>query len=279
MSCRQAGLHFHLSERTVYRILGRRLPSGKVRRAQRPGPKPGTGPGMTSPAMVQLVCEWKREHPEKGHAYCHHLLKRQGLNPPAPVTIWRLWRKRNLLGTKRRRQSRSRWHQLREQGAGFFQLDTMYLPGDRFAFCAIDTLSRYAYIEVAESRDGQRAAAFLHRLIQVYPGKLVAVQTDNGAEFHGRFQKLVKKLQLPHYFAWVRCPEQNGMVERFVRTVREESELGAATPSSPTNHLRGLAERFLHYYNHQRLHSRLDWQTPCEYLYHHTHLHKEHLPS
>lgn len=145
MSCHQAGLHFHLSERTVYRILGRRLPSGKVRRARRPGPKPGTGPGMTSPAMVQLVCEWKREHPEKGHAYCHHLLKRQGLNPPAPVTIWRLWRKRNLLGTKRRRQSRSRWHQLREQGAGFFQLDTMYLPGDRFAFCAIDTLSRYAY--------------------------------------------------------------------------------------------------------------------------------------
>ena len=183
------------------------------------------------------------------------------------VAHWVLW--------KRERSCGGRWHQLRQQGAGFFQLDTMYLQGDRFAFCAIDTGSRYAYIEVAESRDGQRAAAFLHRLTQVYPGKLLAVQTDNGAEFHGGFQKLVKKLQLPHYFAWVRCLDQNGMVERFVRTAREESDLGMVSPTTPTAQLQGLAERFLHHYNHERLHSRLDWHSPCEYLYHHTHLHKE----
>ena len=114
----------------------------------------------------------------------------------------------------------------------------MYLPRDRFAFCAIDTTSRYAYIEVVAKRDGRTAAASLHRLVQVYPGSILAIQTDNGAEFHGCFQKVIKEFQLPHYFAWVKCPDQNG----------------------------------------ERLHSRLDWQTPWEHLCHHTHLNQE-LPS
>lgn len=276
----QAARHFHLCERTIYRILSRRrrdgftprvLPEGRVRRALPPGPKPGNGPGRTAPRLVQLVCDFKREYPQKGHHYCHHYLKRFGYSPPSPTTIWRIWRKYRFLGKKKPHQKWRKLHELRKQAPGFFQMDTMYLPGDRFAFVAIDTFSRFAYVQIAERRDGSSACSFLRSLMLAYPTSITGIQTDNGSEFYGSFKKLVQELSLPHFFAWTNCPELNGMAERFVRTVREESLLDAAEPETPTKELIEEAKSFLAYYNNERLHSRIDYLTPMEYLMNHLH--------
>jgi transposase InsO family protein len=266
MTRAEASRRYGMSERTVYRILGRRNRQGRVRRAQPPGPRPGNGPGRTSPAMVQLVCDCRREHPQKGHHHCHHYLKRLGHSPPSPATIWRLWRRHRLLGKKRRRQNfRARW-ELRRQAPGFFQLDTMYLPGNRFAFVAIDTCSRFGYLEISETRDARRAAAFLLHLLDAFPATVTGLQTDRGSEFYGDFHKLAASLNLPHFFAWTQCPDLNGMVERFIRTIRDESLLDTAEPDTPSAVLIQDAQDFLHHYNHHRLHSRLDYRPPFEYL-------------
>jgi len=66
-------------------------------------------------------------------------------------------------------------------------------------------------------------------------------------------------------------PEVNGMAERLVRTGREESLLDAAEPETPTEDLIEEAESSLAHYNNERLHSRIDYLTPLEYLMNYLH--------
>lgn len=255
-----------VSPRTVQRVLRAQRLSGQVPAARRPGPRRGSVGSATPAALVALVCDFKRAQPTKGHHYCYHWLQRQGLHPPAPVTIWRIWRRCRLLGRPRRRQRRREWLALRS-APGYFQLDTLYLAGDRFAYCAIDTHSRWAFVMLAARRDSRTAAGFLAELLRAYPGQLRGVQTDHGGEFQGAFKTACRQLGLPHYVAWVRCPDQNGKVERFNRTLRAESLLGTRDHQLPLPALQADLQRFLAYYNAERLHSALDWHTPSEYLH------------
>ncbi len=50
-----------------------------------------------------MVCEFRRANPHKGHHYCHHVFRRNGLRVPAPVTIWRIWHRLGLIGRRKRR--------------------------------------------------------------------------------------------------------------------------------------------------------------------------------
>ncbi len=254
-----------ISRRTVQRVLRAARLEGRVAAARRPGPRPGSVLSATPSAQVTLVCEFRREYPHKGHHFCHHWLRRQGQRPPAPVTIWRIWRRLGLLSARRPRQRRRQWL-ARSTACGYLQLDTLYVAGDRFAFAAVDSGSRWAYAELAERRDSAAAARFLERLRQAYPGQLQGVQTDNGGEFAGTFNAACRALALPHHLAWVRCPDQNGKVERFIRTLRAESLLGAEDHSLPTSVLATDLARFLDFYNQQRPHQALDWRPPIEYL-------------
>jgi len=262
-----AGL-FQVSQRTVQRVLRALRERGRIQAARRPGPRPGSVPSATPGARVALVCEFRRQYPHKGHHFCHYWLKRQGQQPPAPVTIWRIWRRLGLLGARQRRQQRRQWLK-RSTACGYLQLDTLYVAGDRFAFAAVDSGSRWAHAQLAERRDSAAAARFLAELKTRYPGRLQGVQTDNGGEFAGAFSAACRALGLPHYLAWVRCPDQNGKVERFVRTLRDESLLGADDHSLSTSILQADLAAFLAFYNYQRPHHALDWRTPMEYFAQH----------
>jgi transposase InsO family protein len=261
----EVALKYGVSERTVQRIVQGCDARGRVRRACKPGPRKGEVGSRTPKDQVELVCAFKSSHPGKGHHYCHHWLKRQGLHPPAPVTIWRIWRLAGLLSGKRKRQPRRVWDAL-THAPGFFQLDTLYIAGGSFAFSAVETRSRYGFVKLVPRRDAQSAAQFLLELQAVYPGRLSGVQTDNGGEFAGAFAAACRAQGLPHYQAWVRCPDQNGKVERFNRTLREETLLGTDNPGLPMQVLQADIARFLEHYNYHRPHAALDWHTPIEYL-------------
>lgn len=257
---------FGLSLRSAQRLWREAQVLGREPRPRRPGPPPGRCPWAAPACQVQLVCDFKRQWPGKGQHFCHHLLRRQGLRPPAPTTIWRIWRRAGLLGGKRARRQCRRHYDALAAAPGFFQLDTLYLAGDRFAFSAVETQSRWAWAGLAQRRDSAAAAGFLHALARAYPGALRAVQTDNGGEFAGAFKAACGALGLEHHRAWVRCPDQNGKVERFNRTLREESLLGTDDPALPDNALAASLAGFIAWYNDLRPHCALGWRTPLECL-------------
>ncbi len=254
-----------VSRRTTQRVTQAARGCGRVMAARRPGPKRGSVNSITPAEQAHMVCEFRRANPHKGHHYCHHVFRRNGLRVPAPVTIWRIWHRLGLIGRRKRRQRRREWMAM-SSGPGYFQLDTMYLAGDRFAFVALETHSRWAYAKICLSRDSAQAAAFLDELRNTYPGTVRGLQTDNGSEFAGHFKSACKTAGLPLIHAWVNCPDQNGKVERFNRILRDETMLGAGDHTIPLSALIAELARFLHFYNYDRPHSSLDWNSPALYL-------------
>lgn len=268
MKTGELALEHGVSVRTIQRVKQAARERGRVDVARRPGPRRGSVNSATPASQVRIVCEFRLTNRHKGHHYCHHMLRRKGLRVPAPVTIWRIWRRLGLMGRRKRRQRRREWLAM-SSGPGYFQLDTMYLAGDRFAFVALETHSRWAYAKICRSRDSAQAAAFLDELRNTYPGTLRGVQTDNGSEFAGHFKSSCKAAGLPLIHAWVNCPDQNGKVERFNRILRDETMLGADDHTLTDAALADDLVRFLHFYNHDRPHSALDWNSPALYLVSH----------
>jgi len=97
------------------------------------------------------------------------------------------------------------------------QMDTkciMTIGGKKFyQFTAIDVLSKKRVLRVYSSLSSKNGADFLQECINNFGFAIKNIQTDNGSEFLKEFDKLCKKLNIPHYFIYPRHPKQNTYVE------------------------------------------------------------------
>ena len=96
-----------------------------------------------------------------------------------------------------------------------------------------------------------------------FNSKIDSLQTNNGSEFLGIFEKAVKELNLKHYFNRVKTPKDNSVNERFNQILKEEflqpgnfyPELEVFNPK-----LGAWLEEF----NFRKLHKALNYETPIE---------------
>lgn len=255
---------------TIYNILkrSRGLPPGIAPVPMRPGPPPGSGVRVPH-AKVKLVVDYRLRHPERGYHYCYHDLKRRGLSPPAPLTIGRAWRQAGLLPRRGRRERRTtRWAPPRPQCPGHLQVDVKYLPGGRYEYTAVDVYSRFTYARIAERLDADTARHFLAGLLAQLPFAVHTIQVDGGSEFKAGFAELVAGLRLTRRMNSPHSPWQNGVVERFHRTVAEQCYLGlpGGLAELSTAELSTALAAYLHFYNEERLHASLGYRPPVELL-------------
>jgi transposase InsO family protein len=143
------------------------------------------------------------------------------------------------------------------------QMDIKYLPDDRFQLTLVDDCSRYLAATVLERRTMEAVCGALPRLLQALPFSLQCIQTDNGSEFGQDFSRLLGRLGIRHTRIRPRTPHLNGKVERVQRTVQEEFWDGVLSGS--VREWEGQLQRYLGYYNHERLHSALDYSSPALY--------------
>lgn len=116
------------------------------------------------------------------------------------------------------------------------EIDIKYVPkrisGKRyFQFTAIDTASKWRYLEIFDDYGNYASIKFLNRLMQVVPFKISAIKTDNGSNFTNRYTGYKKsadpmnpkihpfdiecqKLNIEHYLIDPGKPQQNGAVEK-----------------------------------------------------------------
>lgn len=133
----------------------------------------------------------------------------------------------------------------------------------------IDCGDRTAVITVTKDQHGPAVLASLEaKLIASFgaPDDVpdgVEVRTDHGPQYTGAdCDELCTRWNLLHTFAPVGRPTGNAVVERFIRTLKEE--LIWLRDWDSADELRLAVASWLRHYNGKRPHQALNWQTPDE---------------
>jgi putative transposase len=96
------------------------------------------------------------------------------------------------------------------------------------------------------------------------PGPTPTVRSDNGLIFQSRrFRAACKDYRLRQEFITPYTPEQNGLIERFFRTLKEECVWQHNFVSFADARREVLT--WIHWYNSRRPHSALGYKSPAEY--------------
>jgi transposase InsO family protein len=147
------------------------------------------------------------------------------------------------------------------------QLDTIHIMnpegGRTYIYTMIDLFSRWAYAEVVEQIGAKESVKFISRASKISPFAFEMIQTDHGPEFTSRFTHDLLRLKIKHRHCRIRHSNDNAHIERFNRTIQEEClDLTANT----VFHFKKAISKYLPYYNSERLHMGLNYQTPQEVL-------------
>jgi len=163
-------------------------------------------------------------------------------------------------------------HSPKSTEPGYIEIDTItkFIQGiKRYILNAIDISGKVQFSYAFRALSSRNTVTFFKKLESVYPYEtgIHVVQTDNGPEYSGEFEKYLKKRNIKHNFIYPRCPRINGFIERANRTLQEEFI---------DTHLNLLAEDidgfnrklmdYLVWYNTERPHKSLNNLTPIDFL-------------
>ena len=150
--------------------------------------------------------------------------------------------------------------------------DLMYITVGGVQYYLINFIDEYSrclvHWELLSSMDGHSTSTAAQRAIETLPrdpngalAKTPLIRTDNGSGYiSGEFVGLLAQQRLTHHRIRPHCPEENGVVERFHRTLREGIEEHGL--EGRYDSLQVLDDLVRHY-NEVRLHSSLGFQTPA----------------
>jgi transposase InsO family protein len=147
------------------------------------------------------------------------------------------------------------------------QCDTIHIvaPGGSriYVYTLIDLYSRWAYAEVVEKIGAETSVQFIKKAKRKASFCFEMIQTDNGSEFSTWFTHGLSRLGIRHRHGRVHQSNDQAHVERFNRTVQEEC-LDRVVHTILS--FRKALPEYLNYYNNERLHMGINYQTPLEVL-------------
>lgn len=160
--------------------------------------------------------------------------------------------------------------ELKEKELGsLVQIDTkyLYILGRRFyLYVAVDCKSRMGFIWAYASCNSTNAADFLTKVIDYFPFKITAINTDNGPEYLLNFHKRCKELNITHYFSHPYTPKMNSRAERFIQTAEYEFFNYQHDLMPILKDINSRCELFNDKYNNKRFHQAIHYKTPSEYV-------------
>lgn len=234
---------------------------------------------ITPPLVLQKIYQIRLGDLTKSKYEIKEELRRVGTNISEKVIQKVINRHAELQNTEYKRKLKiSRNHQiarvkspveLKEKELGsLVQIDTkhLYILGQRFyVFVAIDCKSRLGFVDCYRSCNSTNSKDFLLKVINYFPFKVNAINTDNGAEYLLNFHKLTEQLSIPHYFNHPHTPKMNSRAERLIKTFEYEY-IHFKDVLPEFEEIKRHCREFNDYYNKKRYHHSLAYQTPQEYV-------------
>lgn len=227
------------------------------------------------PEERAAVLAYARQHPEIRHRELAWRMIDEEVAFLSPSTVYRILREANLMCRQRGRKKRYREEiEKATRPDERWGADLMYVTvsGVNYFYLAfIDEYSRYiVHWELLSNMEGHSVSVGGQKALETLPcdklGEPLArpeIRSDNGScfiskEFHG----VLEHYGLTHVKIRPHCPEENGIMERSNRTVREALE--EEEPASRYEAEAAL-DRIIHWYNDDRLHSSLGYLRPIDY--------------
>ena len=274
LTCR----HFGIAHRTFYRYYNRMKQtglSGLEARSERP--KHVRQP-LTPRTVIAIVRTLRRDNPEMSKYKLSVILKRDYGYSLSASSIGRIITRYNLFfappvkqkGHPGRRQSIKRIRKPQglvvAQPGDLIEVDVKHLPNTsrkRYAFVAIDVISKQTAIHVASSISSAQGALAWRKAVQEL-GLPRAVLTDNGSENMGAFAALLQSQPTEHYWARPHTPKDKPHVERFIGSLERECiQWGGVAVDLADQQT--IIDTWLHKYHSYRPHQALGYLTPDEY--------------
>lgn len=259
------------SKKTVYKWLGRFRAEGDAGLCNR-SCRPHTI-HRTPPAVEEKVLSIRRLHtcsPLK----IHMLLRRHDNLQVSVGAIWNVLKRHNENRMWVEKKPVMRYE--RDHPWEMVHIDVKHLKsiqghGKQYQFTAVDDCTRRAFARRYDRKTAGNAVDFLGR-VRAWSGEEIGrVLVDNGLEFthhtksgkrKHKFHRACEKFGIALRFTRKRRPQTNGKVERLHRTLDEEfyRKNFFTTPDE----LDAGLERYLRYYNGERIHLGIRGLTPDE---------------
>jgi putative transposase len=235
-----------------------------------------SGPAYEATAAErQAVIDFARKHVAVRHRELAWKMVDEGVACLSPSTVYRILKAEHLLCTWRRREKRNR---LPDEKAARpnerWATDLMYVQVCAVTYYWIGFLDEYSrYVvhwELLSSMDGLSISGAAKRAIGTLPhgpdGRpqtKPAIRSDNGSGYvSAEFRRVLAASGMKHTRIKPHCPEENGLMERANRTLREELDGEALTTPDQA---RDVLARVIRRYNEARLHSALGYLRPIDY--------------
>ena len=229
---------------------------------------PKTHPNALNADIISAILRI-RQHRYECAEIIHYKLAKEGIN----ISLSSIKRviKRNELWRKKRRY---RWNEKRPLPTApgeLIQTDTVHYVNPlnhskMYIYTVIDLYTRMAYAKISPnlSEKGAAETIFEAQKFMSFPFKMV--QSDNGAEFQNHFQGRLNSKGIKTRHSRVRHPNDDAHIERFNRTLRKEC-IGQYNPNKEIGFIGRKLNRFIRYYNYDRIHLGIGLKTPYEVLH------------
>lgn len=263
-STRKVARHFGYTHSAVVKWVAKAKVRGYGAIPTRPS-RPKRSPRALSREVVgAIVSERSRRQRCAEHVY--HALKRQGV--AVSLSSVKRTLERALLLKKRSPWKRPHDFTPRPEAAfpgAILELDTIHIiapDGSRiYLYTLIDLYSRWAYAEVAEKIGASISARFIYRAQRRATFRFQLVQTDHGSEFSTFFTHTLWRMGMKHRHSRVRQKDDQAHIERFNRTIQEEC---LDRVEHNFRDFRAAIRTYVPYYNTERTHMGINYQTPSE---------------
>ena len=151
-------------------------------------------------------------------------------------------------------------------------MDTKYPFGykqGKVIYTIIDDASRWVFVWSYDTANALNTVDFVKKVLKRAPFAIQKIRTDQGREFLNKeVDNILQEYNIIHRKNTPYCPEENGKIERFHKTLNQKALRYGFSPNESIDSMQYKLNLFMHYYNYQKRHRGLgmDGLTPIQKL-------------